>query len=141
MRELITEINLNASADKVWRVLIDFEAYPQWNPFIISIEGELKVGNQLTTKMLNNGKSMTFKPIVTKLEHGRQFEWLGSAFLGGFKGRHYFILESLGDGQTKLLHGEKFSGWMSGLILKKIEKDTLNGFQAMNQALQKKLMS
>ena len=135
MKELKTEIIINASTEKVWETLTDFKSYSDWNPFIISIEGELKLGSQLETKMLNSGKTMTFKPQVTKFEYGIEFEWLGRAFLGGFKGRHYFILESLGDDQTKLIHGEKFSGWMSGLILKKIGDETLENFQAMNQAI------
>ena len=135
MKELKTEIVINTSAENVWQKLTDFKSYSNWNPFIISIEGELKLGNELETKMLNSGKTMTFKPRITKLEKGVAFEWLGTAFMGGFKGRHYFILESLGENQCKLVHGEKFSGWLSGLILKKIGEETLENFQAMNQAL------
>ena len=34
MRELNTEIEINASAERVWQMLMDFDAYPQQNPFI-----------------------------------------------------------------------------------------------------------
>jgi uncharacterized protein YndB with AHSA1/START domain len=32
MKEIHTEIEINASAEKVWRVLTDFAAYSEWNP-------------------------------------------------------------------------------------------------------------
>ncbi len=33
MKEIHTEIEINAPAGKVWRVLTDFPSYPEWNPF------------------------------------------------------------------------------------------------------------
>ena len=76
-----------------------------------------------------------FQTYHHKSEPKQEFEWLGSGLMGMFKGRHYFILEDLGNGQTKLIHGEKFSGLLSGLILKMIGDDTLKNFQKMNKAL------
>ena len=37
--ELRAEIEIDADPDSVWAVLMDFEAYPEWNPFIQPIEG------------------------------------------------------------------------------------------------------
>src|SRR5208337_3854746 len=34
MKEIHTEIEINAPAEKVWKVLTDFAAYPEWNPFV-----------------------------------------------------------------------------------------------------------
>jgi uncharacterized protein YndB with AHSA1/START domain len=34
MKELHTEIEIDASAERVWDILTDFASYPQWNPFI-----------------------------------------------------------------------------------------------------------
>ena len=39
MKELKTTIEINASPAKVWEVLLDFEKYPDWNPFIKNIRG------------------------------------------------------------------------------------------------------
>ena len=135
MSQLKTEIVLNASKEKVWDTLTDLKQYANWNPFIVSSKGEAVVGQRLTNKMVNKGKATVFSPIVTKVDQYREFEWLGSGLLGMFKGRHYFILEDLGNGKTKLIHGEYFSGLLSGLIMKFIGEDTLQNFQAMNKAL------
>ena len=33
MIELHAEVEITASAERVWRELADFTSYPQWNPF------------------------------------------------------------------------------------------------------------
>lgn len=135
MKELKTEIIINANKEKVWEVLMDFAAYPAWSTFIRSIEGEAKVGSKLKNTLRAKHSDQVFKPVVTRMEEAKAFEWLGSIPLGLFKGRHYFILESLGDHQTKLIHGEVFSGLLRSMIMKKVGEDTLRGFQAWNKAI------
>lgn len=83
--------------------------------------------------------SRIFKPVVTKVEENQAFEWLGQALLGLFKGRHYFILEDLGKGQAKLIHGEQFTGLLSGPVMRMIGDDTLRNFQDMNKALKDRI--
>lgn len=139
MKELRTEIILNAPQAQIWQVLTDFQNYPTWNPFIVSIEGKPVLHSRLKNTLMSKGKPMVFTPIVTRVEENHAFEWLGSGFLGTFKGRHYFILEEVGKGQTKLIHGEKFSGLLSGPILKMIGDDTLLNFQRMNKALKERV--
>ncbi|HWC70427.1 MAG TPA: SRPBCC family protein [Actinomycetota bacterium] len=51
MRELRTEIEIDAPPEQVWQVLTDFGAYPDWNPFIRSIEGEPQVGSRLNVRI------------------------------------------------------------------------------------------
>jgi hypothetical protein len=58
-----------------------------------------------------------------------------------FNGRHTFIIETLHDQQVKLIHKEKFTGWLSGLIFNQIQEDTRNGFIEMNRALKNKVES
>jgi uncharacterized protein YndB with AHSA1/START domain len=42
-----SEREIEAPPDVVWRVLTDFAAYPEWNPFIVRIGGDLTVGQVL----------------------------------------------------------------------------------------------
>jgi len=131
-----TEIIINASKERVWEVLTDFDKYPQWNPFIVEVQGKAVVGTHLRNTMLNGESKMVFKPKVMKVEKYRYFDWLGSLFVKGlFDGHHRFELEELTPNQVKLKHNESFSGILSGLILKKIGDDTRQSFIKMNQAL------
>ena len=135
MKELKTEIIINAPRAAVWQVLTQFSAYPAWNPFIVAIQGEPLAGAVLQTTMVQKGKKHRFTPVITQVKAGEQLEWLGKLPLGMFKGNHYFYLEPLSATQTRLQHGERFSGWLSKFILGQIGEDTLQGFRQMNEAL------
>jgi hypothetical protein len=135
MKEIKTEIIIKAPKEKVWEVLTNFADYGHWNPFIVSIEGEKEVGKRLTNTLMSGGKTNVFKPVIKRFEANHAFEWLGSLPLRLFTGRHYFLLEDLGQGQTKLIHGEKFGGLLRGIIMKKIGEETLQNFLKMNRAL------
>jgi hypothetical protein len=47
MHEIITEIEIEATAEKLWNILLDFPSYPEWNPFVRSIAGVAKIGHRL----------------------------------------------------------------------------------------------
>ncbi|WKK78109.2 SRPBCC domain-containing protein [Marivirga salinae] len=134
--EIKTEITIKASKERIWNILTDLEKYKNWNPFILNSEGEIKEGSRIANTMKNGQDIMKFKPVIIKVEENNYFEWLGSLwFKGVFDGRHYFKIESIGENQITLFHGEHFSGILSKMILKKIGKQTEENFVKMNLAL------
>lgn len=136
MRQIETEILIEASPEKVWAVLTDFENHPNWNPFIKLITGEKKIGEKLTVSIKPpGGNGMTFKPIVTSFKENVEFRWMGKLGVHGvFDGEHYFQLIGQGNNRTKLIHGEKFSGILVALMGKALDK-TKEGFELMNESL------
>lgn len=138
--EIYTEIIIDASKEEVWQVLMNFEEYQEWNPFIREIEGEAKVGEKIKAEIHpENSKPMTFKPKVLKAEKNEEFRWKGKLFICGlFDGEHYFKIEEMENGKVKFVHGEKFSGLFKGMILKKIKESTIKGFNDMNEALKER---
>jgi len=135
-KSIKTEIIINASKEKVWDILTNFAAYPQWNPFIVQVEGQAVAGTRLRNTMLNGEQKMVFTPQVLKVDKYRYFDWLGSLWVKGlFDGHHQFEIEEVSANQVILKHRESFSGIFSGMVLKKIGDDTRNNFVRMNQAL------
>ena len=136
MKNIQTEILINTDITKVWDVLMNFDNYPKWNPFITSISGEPKLGSRLTVSIKPpGGKGMTFKPNILTLEANKEFRWKGKLGINGiFDGEHYFILESVDKDITKFIHGEKFSGLLVPLVGKMLDK-TQKGFQLMNESI------
>lgn len=137
--ELETEVLFDAPVENVWIVLTDNEKYFEWNPFIISSTGKMKLGARITNVMVNQGSETIFTPIITEYKENEALEWLGSGLGGMFKGTHYFRLTESEDGKTKMLHGEEFSGLLSGLIMRMIANDTQANFGLMNEALKKRV--
>jgi hypothetical protein len=135
-RRIETDIEINAPAARVWALLTDFARMPSWNPFIQSISGNLAEGARLSVRIVPPGQSgMRFNPTVLAVRPEREFRWLGHLLIAGiFDGEHYFLLEPIGNGRTRLTQGEKFSGLLVGL-LSGVLPATEAGFKAMNAAL------
>src|ERR1051325_6151544 len=108
MLALRTEIEIAASAGRVWDVLTDFASFPRWNPFIRRIDGVLAPRVKLTGKIqAPGGRAMTFHPTVLRVEDERHFAWRGRTLIPGlFDGEHYFDVEPLGAARVRLVHGE-----------------------------------
>jgi hypothetical protein len=137
MHEIRTEIEIAATPARIWSILTDFIAYPQWNPFIRSIKGVVKTGERLTAFIQpTGGKGMTFRPTVLVALPNQEFRWRGHFLLPGiFDGEHYFQIEPIAPGRVRFIQGEKFSGILVALAKSSLEGETKSGFIAMNQAL------
>ncbi|MDD9933380.1 MAG: SRPBCC domain-containing protein [Myxococcales bacterium] len=136
MFELRTETEIAAPPEVVWAVLTDAESFGDWNPFIHEMDGALQVGGQLRVTVGAPGKSrMTFKPQVLTADENRELRWRGKLLVRGvMDGEHVFELQPTEDG-TRFLHYEHFSGVLVPLLKGMLERDTLPGFEAMNEAL------
>lgn len=138
-KEINTEILIHASPEKVWEILTKFELYREWNPFIKSIQGEVKVGNKITARIEPpQAKGMTFKPKVLVYEVNKEFKWIGHLFFPGlFDGEHRFELIDNGNGATTFKQSERFKGILVPLFKKMLDVNTVNGFNQMNEAIKK----
>lgn len=137
MKELHTEIEIQASSERVRELLTNFTDFPQWNPFIRRASGELCPGARLEVYIQPSGaKGMTFKPTVLKADPGRELRWLGHLLIPGlFDGEHIFSIEVLGEKRIRFTQREKFTGLLVPLFARGLEKDTKRGFDEMNRAL------
>jgi len=137
MKELNTEIEILAPADRVWAILTDFASYSEWNPFIRWREGEAKVGTKLELFIQPpGGKRMTFRPEVLVADPNRELRWLGQLWVPGlFDGEHSFSIEPLGDGRVRFVQRERFGGLLLPLLRKMLDRDVRRGFEEMNRAL------
>jgi len=141
--KMTTSIQIAAAPEAIWQVLIDFKSYPEWNPFITSLEGKPELGAQLKAQIAPpESKGMTFTPIVLKAQPNQEFVWLGKLFIKGLMdGEHSFFINDNGDGTCTFEQSEKFSGVLVGLFKKKLFHSTQKGFELMNEALKERVMS
>lgn len=136
-KEIKTEILITATPERVWAILTNFDNYPNWNPFIKSIKGDVKVGNKITVRIEPpKAKGMTFKPNILTFETNKEFKWLGRLlFAGLFDGEHKFELIDNENGTTTFIQSEKFKGILVPLFKKQLDNNTKKGFEAMNLKL------
>lgn len=120
----------------MWAVLTDFAGYPEWNPFIRRISGDLREGARLEVRIEPPGaRATTFKPTVRSVEANRELRWLGRLLLPGiFDGEHSLGIEPLEGSRSRFVQFERFSGVLVGLVKGTLQKTEV-GFEQMNAAL------
>ncbi|HYN16919.1 MAG TPA: SRPBCC domain-containing protein [Actinomycetes bacterium] len=136
-KQLIAEVELQATPARVWEVLTDFAAYQEWNPFIVQAAGQAVPGSRLELHMRPPGRrTTTFRPEVLEADPTHRLRWLGRVLVPGlFDGEHSFTIHPTGPDRSRLTQHEEFHGLLAPLVLALIAKPTLEGFHQMNQAL------
>jgi len=139
-KRISSTINIEALPEEIWRHLIDFAAYSQWNPLIAGIEGEAIVGSQIkVTLHLDNGKTMVFKPTVKEAVPGESLIWLGRTILPGLlDGAHSFTIEKHGKRASRFIQAEVFSGFLVPLLPRTLLDQSVKGFDMFNEALKER---
>jgi hypothetical protein len=134
--EVNTEIEIDASAESVWKTLTDFASYPEWNPMIIRASGELRPGARLKIRFEPEGsRGHTFRPKLMIVDPNRELRWLGWPRLPGFfDTEHYWIIDERPGGKTHLLHGTVIYGLLAPLGGKAMERQSRGPFEMMNRA-------
>jgi hypothetical protein len=136
-KQIRTEIVINATPQTVWNILVAFDRYPEWNPFIKSIHGKAEQGAKITARIEPPGASgMTFKPTLLSVVENHRLSWLGNLFIPGlFDGEHIFELYENTDGSTTFVQREIFKGILVPLFRKMLDTSTVEGFTLMNKKL------
>ena len=137
MKELHSEIEIQASAQRVWKLLTDFTSFPLWNPFIRRVSGEVKEGKQIKVYVQPSGTSgIKFQPTILKVEPNRELRWRGHFLTPGFfDGEHIFTIEPLDENCVRFVQREIFNGSLVPLFANKLDNETMRGFEEMNHAL------
>lgn len=141
MRLIDTNVEIAAPPRRVWSVLTDFARFPEWNPFIIRIEGTPEPGARLRVEIKPPGKAaMTFTPTVLAARPGKELRWRGRLLVPGiFDGEHAFELDEHGR-TCSFRQSEHFSGLLVPFLDGALAT-TEHGFEAMNAALKKRAES
>jgi hypothetical protein len=139
-KRLVHAIDIDAGPERVWQVLTDLPAYPQWNPFIVRAEGHVDVGSALTLRMQPvGGRVATLRPTVVEATEPWRVRWMGRLGLPRIlDANHEFRIEALPDGRSRLTQDEVFTGLLVPIVAKSLDRGTLPAFAAMNAALKER---
>jgi hypothetical protein len=137
MKEIKTAIEMKASPANIWQVLLDFENYPEWNPFIKRFSGVPEVGAKIKVIIHSPGqREMMFNPRLLKVKENKELRWIGHMIFPGLcDGEHALIIESIDEFRVNFRQEERLSGILVPIFWKSLYHHTRAGFNEMNQAL------
>ena len=104
-RQTAVSININADRSIIWALLTNASDYPRWNSTIVSLEGDIKLGQKIMLKSTLDEKR-TFKIKIKEVNPEKQMVW------GDSKADRYFKLEDNSDGGITFTMDEKIGGLM-----------------------------
>jgi hypothetical protein len=138
-RKLIrTEIGIDASPERVWERLTDFDSFPAWNPFIRRARGRLEPGEELDIRLrLARRLTVPFRPRVTAVVPGRELRWL--ARLGAphvFDVERSFVIEPRAQGGVRFVQSELCTGVLTPVLFAgPLQAWLYRGYDALNLAI------
>lgn len=119
---------IEAEPQVVWDLLTTAADYPDWNPAVLGVEGEIEDGATIRLTSVVNPQRQ-FKLKVTDVRPPNHMVWWDGMPLGLFKGVRTFDVTANGDGTSEFEMEEVYSGLMAPLITKSIPDQT----EAFNQ--------
>ncbi|MCH9843920.1 MAG: SRPBCC domain-containing protein [Alphaproteobacteria bacterium] len=138
MKEIRTEIDINASVAKVWEIISNLDDWATWNKMVTGASGKITQGATLSITMRgkSEGAEHSYAPTVIECDAPKYFRFRAS--MGNrLMMTNYKIcqLEDNNNGGTKFTHIEQFSGLMVPFIWKKMEQGVPMMLAMMNKNL------
>lgn len=103
------EITIDATPEKVWQVLTDMEKYPEWNPTMQLVSGEVKEGNKVRYQFTQDPENVSeMDAVVVEVSPNEVLNQKGGMpMILTFD--HRYIIEESGN-QTKMTIHEDYAG-------------------------------
>lgn len=112
-RQTSISIDINSDTSIVWALLTKASDYPRWNSTVISIEGNIALGEKIKLKSTLDAKR-TFNLKVKEFEPERRLVW------GDAMGTRVYTLTKNAGGTTTFSMIEKIGGPLFPLFAKMI---------------------
>jgi hypothetical protein len=138
MREILSSLDIDAPAARVYELLADFGGYADWNPFIVCAEGVARPGERVRLRIRPPGWRESIHVVkVLTVEPDREITWLGRMWLPGvLDGHHIFRVEPIDEKRCRLVHNEVFRGILVPVLWRTfIDTRMREGFAALNHSL------
>lgn len=128
-----SEAVIAAPVETVWEILTDFPRLGEWNPLLLSIEGELGLGARLRVRVAPLPQPV--EATVVRYNPPYELAWLDHVPLGAVTPQLSIRLEPAGEGRTRFVVQESFEGQGVGVLGDQLDRRMPHLYREMCQAL------
>ncbi len=131
---------VDAPRERVWRVVADFDAYPEWNPYIRRVEGHPEEGGTLEVRLEPpGGEAQDVSASVAIFRPPRKIQWQSRLLVPGLRDLEYeVIIEPIGAHRAEVFQQARHEGLLAVFA---DEQQTRAGLLAMSRALKSRVES
>lgn len=132
-----TTFEINASADRVWEILTDFDRYPEWNAQIPLASGAIEAGAEISLRLKLPGRpAMNLSAVVGSADRPKLFTWRGHVLAPWFfVGHRRFEIQPLDADRVRLTHVEDIRGLFAPVFALLMGRPVETSHHALNEAL------
>lgn len=138
-RDVEASVEIDAPRATVWAALVDFEAYPRWNPFTPRVSTDLEVGSPVHLGVDMPGRAYSDRvEWVNLVEPGRTICWgmmIGHPAL--LVANRWQELEELGPARTRYATVDRFSGLLVPMMMALYGEPMRRGFESVGAGLKR----
>ena len=127
---------IEAPAAIVWSTLTDFASHRTWDSYVVTWEGEARVGSRMKLVAMAD-KRREFTPVVTEVVPARRLRY-EHRVLGGviLQAEHEMLIEPEESApRCRFMQRERFTGLVVPFAWKSIQASAGPGFERMNRDL------
>jgi uncharacterized protein YndB with AHSA1/START domain len=142
MLKIEHSLEIAASVDEVWSVIVDADRYAEWNPFVVGCKSSLVVGEPIKMKVkVLPWVAMPQKETILEHEPGKLLNYGIAIPLGILASTRKHILTPLENGHTRYESQFCLSGWLAPLVDFMLGNQLRRGFSAMTVGIRDRVLS
>lgn len=132
-----SELVVRASRRRIWEVLTDFPAYPDWNPLLREVHGEAQGGRSLNVRLAGFGhRGRNLWPDVLSANRERELCLALAILPAGLLDANWRVaLIREAGGHCRIAQRVRCSGWLARWYAPRLARTLKPALAAMNEAL------
>jgi len=136
MRDPRSQVEINATPQRVWEVLTDWPSFPAWNPFIRSATGTLAEGSRVRIQLRLGSLLVPLRPVITRVDPPRELRWQANLPVRGiFDVERRFRIEPTSPDAARLVQSESPTGLLAPVLGRLLFDDIVVGYRALETAI------
>jgi hypothetical protein len=134
--EVEHRLEIDASPEVIWQLLIDFENYPNWNRYSPTVTGKFGLGERVIVEANLDGNIQRVENYIVAIKPQQELCWQSEGWYAAMsQGLRCRWLVEQDSGKTLLIHHEIMAGYLAWLIEWALFEEIQSGLQLVNESL------
>ena len=139
MTSITASIDIAATPAAVWKVLMDWKSYEEWNPTLRAIEGQPRKGSKIVVSIASPVGTLAIPAVVTRLVVNSGITWQSKMKLSGLFDRDHLIELSPDPAGVRVTQTQTFTGILAPGASVVATRTVRDGLVKMNAALKERV--